>query len=252
MWMLFRVRQGLPRLMGVTRFQSRTRTLTVIARSSAVGPQAVIQSSDLMRSNRQWCQQADVPFALGFPLGNLGEGGHSTQPDAFDPSPGLDDGGEQSIATVGLARAAAFYPGAGSLHQGEFPKSVTHHGSEELVTGACFGPVTRKGVKSKRYKMKYAIASLVAFGALSVSAQAAPTSPAPVATQAAPGDAVQKVDYYYGGYGGPWARPWGYRRWGYARWGYGPYRPWLGYRPYGYGYGYRPWGYGPWGGPWGY
>ena len=92
--------------------------------------------------------------------------------------------------------------------------------------------------------MKYAIAGLVAFGALfGASVQAAPSSPAIVATQTASLDAVQKVQYYYGG---------PYRRWGYARWGYGPYRPWLGYRPYGYGYGYRPWGYGPWGGPWGY
>jgi hypothetical protein len=57
-------------------------------------------SSDAGRHESDGCQQADVPFALGFPLGNLGEGGNSTQPDAFDPSPGLDDGGEQSIVEV--------------------------------------------------------------------------------------------------------------------------------------------------------
>jgi len=91
--------------------------------------------------------------------------------------------------------------------------------------------------------MKYAIAGLLAFGALfGASVQAAPSTPAVVATQTASSDAVQKVQYY----GGPWG-PWGYHRWGYRRWGYygpGPWglRPWLYrygyYRPY-----YRPWGY---------
>jgi len=34
---------------------------------------------------------------LGLTLGNLGEGGIAAEPDVVDPSPGLGDGGEQSV-----------------------------------------------------------------------------------------------------------------------------------------------------------
>src|SRR6202035_866987 len=34
---------------------------------------------------------------LGLTLGNLGEGGNAAEPDVVDPSPGLGDGGEQSV-----------------------------------------------------------------------------------------------------------------------------------------------------------
>ena len=40
----------------------------------------------------------------GLPLGNLGEGGNAAEPDVVDPSPGLGNGGEQSVAAFGLHR----------------------------------------------------------------------------------------------------------------------------------------------------
>ena len=45
-----------------------------------------------------------MPFALGFMLGNLGEGGNAAEPNVVDPSSGLGDCGEQSIAAFGLHR----------------------------------------------------------------------------------------------------------------------------------------------------
>jgi hypothetical protein len=41
--------------------------------------------------------QTDVPFALDFTLGNLGEGANAAEPDVVDPSPGLGDCGEQGV-----------------------------------------------------------------------------------------------------------------------------------------------------------
>jgi hypothetical protein len=55
---------------------------------------------DARRNEGEGCQQADVPFALGFMFGNLVEGGDSTEPDIVDPSPGLDDCSEQDIAAL--------------------------------------------------------------------------------------------------------------------------------------------------------
>jgi len=40
-----------------------------------------------------------VPFALGLTLGDLGDGANATKPEFVDPSPGLGDCGEQSIAS---------------------------------------------------------------------------------------------------------------------------------------------------------
>jgi hypothetical protein len=45
-----------------------------------------------------------VPFALGFMLGDLSEGGKAAEPNALDPSSGLGDCGEQSIAPFGTHR----------------------------------------------------------------------------------------------------------------------------------------------------
>ena len=42
-----------------------------------------------------------MPFALGLTRGNLGEGGNAAEPDVVDPSPGLGDGGEQSVPAFG-------------------------------------------------------------------------------------------------------------------------------------------------------
>jgi hypothetical protein len=44
---------------------------------------------------------ADVPFTLGFTLGNLGDGGNAAEPDGVDPSSSLGDCGEQSITAFG-------------------------------------------------------------------------------------------------------------------------------------------------------
>ena len=41
-----------------------------------------------------------MPFALGLTLGNLGEGANGAEPDVVDPSPGLGDGGEQSVRSL--------------------------------------------------------------------------------------------------------------------------------------------------------
>src|SRR6202030_3335282 len=53
--------------------------------------------NDPGRQEGDGSQQADVPFALGLTLGNLGEGANAAEPDVVDPSPGLGDGGEQSV-----------------------------------------------------------------------------------------------------------------------------------------------------------
>jgi hypothetical protein len=42
---------------------------------------------DARRKEGEGRQQANVTFALAFPLGNLGEGGNSTEPNVLDPSP---------------------------------------------------------------------------------------------------------------------------------------------------------------------
>ena len=47
-------------------------------------------------------QQADVPFSLDLTLGDLGEGANATKPEIVDPSPGLGDCGQQSIASLGF------------------------------------------------------------------------------------------------------------------------------------------------------
>ena len=45
-----------------------------------------------------------MPFAKCFPLRNLGEGGKAAEPDIVDPTPGLGDGGKQTIAALGFHR----------------------------------------------------------------------------------------------------------------------------------------------------
>ena len=66
--------------------------------------------NDAGRQEGEGSEQADVPFALGLTLGNLGEGGNAAEPDVVDPSPGLGDCGEQSVAAFGLI--AGFAQGA--------------------------------------------------------------------------------------------------------------------------------------------
>jgi hypothetical protein len=53
-----------------------------------------------------------VPFALGLPFDNLGEGGNAAEPDiVIRPIPwGLGDGGEESIRLSGFM--VGFAPGA--------------------------------------------------------------------------------------------------------------------------------------------
>ena len=112
--------------------------------------------------------------------------------------------------------------------------------------------------------MKYIVAAFIAIGAmLSVSAQAAPLSPASVqAEQAiATSGTVEKVCWGggCGGWGGGWRSGWG-SGWGGGGWGgCGCCRPcWRPCGYYGYGCGVRwwparPWGWGGggWGGGWG-
>src|SRR5438128_450848 len=45
-----------------------------------------------------------MPFAQCFPRGNLGEGDNAAEPDVVDPSPGLGDGGKESIPAFGFHR----------------------------------------------------------------------------------------------------------------------------------------------------
>ena len=80
--------------------------------------------------------------------------------------------------------------------------------------------------------IKYAVAALIAFGALlGVSAQAAPSSPGTSAVQGqVTGSAVKVWGYGYGRRG--------YYGYGYGRRGYGYGRGYYGYG-YGRGYGYR-------------
>ena len=105
--------------------------------------------------------------------------------------------------------------------------------------------------------MKYIVAAFIAIGAmLSVSAQAAPLSPASVQTEQAiaTGGSVEKVCWGggcgWGGWGGGWGgcgyRPC-YRPCGY--YGYGCGVRWWPYRSWGWGGG---WGRPYWGGGWGY
>ena len=57
--------------------------------------------NDARRKEGKGGEQADVPFALPLPLGNLGERANAAEPDVVDPSPGLGDCDEQSIAAFG-------------------------------------------------------------------------------------------------------------------------------------------------------
>ena len=79
--------------------------------------------------------------------------------------------------------------------------------------------------------IKYAVAALIAFGALlGVSAQAAPSSPGTSAVQGqVTGSAVKVWGYGYGRGYGYYGRGYGFYGRGYGRYGYG----------YGRGYGYR-------------
>src|ERR1700719_4144421 len=60
--------------------------------------------NDAGRQKGEGSEQADVPFALGFMLGDLSEGGKPAEPNALGPSSGLGDCGEQSIASFGTHR----------------------------------------------------------------------------------------------------------------------------------------------------
>src|ERR1700731_3537977 len=57
--------------------------------------------NDARRKEGKGGEQTDMPFALRLTLGNLGEGANAAEPDVVDPSPGLGDCDEQSIAAFG-------------------------------------------------------------------------------------------------------------------------------------------------------
>jgi hypothetical protein len=71
-----------------------------VRRRGAIGN----RRNDAGRQEGEGSEQADVPFAMGLTRGNLGEGGNAVEPDVVDPSPGLGDGGEQSVPAFGLHR----------------------------------------------------------------------------------------------------------------------------------------------------
>ena len=77
--------------------------MPVTVRSAGAVP-STIAAIDARRNKGERSQQADVAFAMGFAIGNLGEGGDTAEPEVVDPSAGLGDGGEQSIAAFGLHR----------------------------------------------------------------------------------------------------------------------------------------------------
>jgi hypothetical protein len=77
---------------------------------------------------------------LGLTLGNLGEGGNAAEPDVVDPSPGLGDGGEQSVP--------AFRPhrpfGAGRIYRDQLRAALwTRRGWQmERCCDASIGPLS--------------------------------------------------------------------------------------------------------------
>ena len=58
--------------------------------------------NDAGRQEGEGSEQADVPFTLGFTLGNPGEGCNAAEPDVVDPSPAL------AIAVSRASRLAGF------------------------------------------------------------------------------------------------------------------------------------------------
>jgi Integrase core domain len=58
--------------------------------------------NDARRHEGERRQKADLAFAKRFTLSDLDEGRDTTEPEVFDPSAGLGDGGEHSIADLGL------------------------------------------------------------------------------------------------------------------------------------------------------
>src|ERR1700730_11942744 len=59
---------------------------------------------DAGRQEGEGSEQADVPFALGPKLCDLGEGGDAAEPDVIDPSPSFGNCGKQSITAFGPHR----------------------------------------------------------------------------------------------------------------------------------------------------
>jgi hypothetical protein len=86
------------------RSRSPTNAAAALARPVTVISAGAVPSTiaAMMRGETKGRQQADMPFALGFTLGNLGEAGDPTEPDVVDPFPRVADCGEQSIAVLGL------------------------------------------------------------------------------------------------------------------------------------------------------
>jgi hypothetical protein len=66
--------------------------------------------NDAGRQEGEGSQHADVPFALGLPFGNPGEGGNSAEPDILDPSTGLAIAVSKASGPSGLI--AGFAPGS--------------------------------------------------------------------------------------------------------------------------------------------
>ena len=65
---------------------------------------STIAAMNAGRLEGEGSQQADVPFALGLTLSNLGEGSNTAEPDVVDPSSSLGDGGEKRLAGLGFHR----------------------------------------------------------------------------------------------------------------------------------------------------
>jgi hypothetical protein len=62
--------------------------------------------NDARRQEGKGDEQADVPFSLDLTLGDLGEGASVAEPEIVDPSPGLGECGQQSIASRGVSLPA--------------------------------------------------------------------------------------------------------------------------------------------------
>src|ERR1700730_2135368 len=70
-------------------------------------------NNDAGRQEGEGSEQADVPFTLGFTLGNPGEGCNAAEPYVVDPSPGLGDCSRASRLSgliAGFAQGACTMP----------------------------------------------------------------------------------------------------------------------------------------------
>jgi hypothetical protein len=83
----------------------------VTVRSAGAVPSII--ADDAGRQEGEGSEQADVPFALGPKLCDLGEGGNAAEPDVIDPSPSFGkrtEWGCQPVASIMVAMVAPCLP----------------------------------------------------------------------------------------------------------------------------------------------